>query len=202
MTDLRHKSSAPSAVRNQGPIGARLKALLPQNAKVLEIASGTGQHGAYFARLRADIGWQYSDIDPDAMASQRAYAAENRDQLIPPLFVDVLVENWWRTIEDISVIYCANMVHIAPWAAAVGLAKGAGELLPTGGQFILYGPFLQGQDSAQSNLDFAQNLKARNPDWGVREMQDVENLFRQHGLNLDKTIPMPRDNFLLLFSKA
>ena len=202
MTDLRHKSSAPSAVRNQGPIGARLKALLPQNAKVLEIASGTGQHGAYFARPRADIGWQYSDIDPDAMASQRAYAAENRDQLIPPLFVDVLVENWWRTIEDISVIYCANMVHIAPWAAAVGLAKGAGELLPTGGQFILYGPFLQGQDSAQSNLDFAQNLKARNPDWGVREMQDVENLFRQHGLNLDKTIPMPRDNFLLLFSKA
>jgi len=116
-----------------------------------------------------------------------------------PIPVDVMVEDWWQDIADISVIYCANMIHIAPWAAAKGLAQGAGALLSTGGQFILYGPFLLGPDSAQSNLDFDQNLKRRNPAWGVREIQGVENLFKQHGLVLDKTIPMPRDNFLLVF---
>ncbi len=202
MTDRIHKSSAPSALRNQGPIGAQLDVLLPRNAKVLEIASGTGQHGACFTGLRPDIVWQYSDIDPNATASQKAYGSENPKQLIPPLFIDVMVDNWWQSTTDVSVIYCANMVHIAPWAAAKGLAQGAGELLPPSGQVILYGPFLLGPDSAQSNLDFAQNLKHRNPDWGVREMQDVKNLFSQHGLTLGRTISMPRDNFLLFFSKV
>jgi len=194
------KRSAPSAERNQGPIGAQLDVLLPENARVLEIASGTGQHGAYFTQLRPDIIWQYSDIEPESMGSQVAYAAENPGQLMPPIPVDVTVDNWWQDSADISVIYCANMIHIAPWTAAKGLVQGAGALLTTGGQFILYGPFLFGPDSAQSNLDFDQNLKYRNPAWGVREIGDVQNLFRQHGLNLDKTIPMPRDNFLLVFS--
>ncbi len=200
MTDQLQKLTAPSAQRNQVPIGEQLDVLLPENAHVLEIAAGTGQHGAYFTQLRPDIVWQYSDIDIEAMGSQRAYVGENPEQLLSPISVDVTANNWWHGITDISVVYCANMIHIAPWAAAKGLAQGAGALLATNGQFILYGPFLLGRDSAQSNLNFDQNLKHRNPAWGVREIRDVETLFRRHGLVLQRIIPMPRDNFLLVFS--
>jgi len=175
--------------------------MLPQGARVLEIASGTGQHGAYFTELRPDIIWQYSDVDTDAQESQKAYACDNSRQLKLPLQLDVAQENWWQRLEPITNIYCANMIHIAPWKAALGLTKGAGELLQAGDKLFLYGPFLFGVDSAQSNLDFTANLKQRNPVWGVRELVDVEELFVENGFHLDQQITMPRDNYLLVFCK-
>ncbi len=207
MTKLQ-KRNAPSAERNKVPIGTQLATILPQNAQVLEIASGTGQHGAYFAGLRPDIIWQYTDIDMDALESQKAYASENTDvnedigQLKLPLNLDVTKENWWQDLANFTNIYCANMIHIAPWDAAVGLAKGAGKLLRAGDKLCLYGPFLFEQDSAQSNLDFAENLKQRNPEWGVRELVDVETLFADNNFHLDQQITMPRDNYLLVFHKV
>ncbi|PHQ68093.1 MAG: hypothetical protein COB92_02030 [Robiginitomaculum sp.] len=195
------KRNAPSAERNKTPIGAQLKMMLPQGARVLEIASGTGQHGAYFTKLRPDIIWQYSDVDTDAQESQKAYACENSSQLKLPLQLDVTQGNWWQRLEPITNIYCANMIHIAPWKAALGLTKGAGELLQAGDKLFLYGPFLFGVDSAQSNLDFTANLKQRNPVWGVRELVDVEELFVENGFHLDQQITMPRDNYLLVFCK-
>lgn len=202
MNSQPHKRSAPSAERNKAPIGEQLKVLLPQNAQVLEIASGTGQHGAHFTALRPDISWQYSDIDVDAHESQKAYASENPDQLIEPLSLNVTQDDWWQDLTPITNIYCANMIHIAPWTAAVGLAKGAGELLSTGDKLFLYGPFLFGKDSAQSNLDFAENLKLGNPEWGVREFSVVEQVFEENNLRLEQCIEMPRDNYLLVFVKA
>lgn len=199
---MMQKCVSPSAERNKAPIGAQLENLLPQNAQVLEIASGTGQHGAYFTGLRPDIVWQYSDIDTNAHDSQRANAYDNPGQLLEPLTLDVTIDKWWDTISPITNIYCANMIHIAPWVAAMGLATGAGELLGTGDKFFLYGPFLVGEESAQSNLDFARNLKLRNQAWGVRELEDVKNLFSARDLWLEQKIQMPRDNFLLVFIKA
>ena len=196
---LRGKRIAPSAERNKAPIGEELTSLLPQNAHVLEIASGTGQHGACFTALRTDIIWQYSDIDADARNSQAAYGYDNPDQLKPPLTVDVANQNWWQNMPNITNLYCANMIHIAPWEAAMGLAKGAGKLLNTGSKLFLYGPFLCGVQSAASNLAFAENLKQRNPLWGVRELSDVQNLFAENNFHLTQKIEMPRDNYLLVF---
>lgn len=201
MTTQPQKQNAPSAERNKAPIGAQLEELLPQGAQVLEIASGTGQHGAYFTELRPDIIWQYTDIDEDAQESQRAYASENSSQLKPSLNLDVTQKNWWQGFPKITTIYCANMIHIAPWQAAMGLAQGAGKLLASGDKLFLYGPFLFGADSAQSNLDFAENLKQRNAAWGVRELASVEQLFADNGFCLDQKTTMPRDNNLLVFRK-
>lgn len=202
MTTTPQKRNAPSAERNKAPIGTQLAGMLPENAHVLEIASGTGQHGAYFTGLRPDIIWQYSDIDGDARSSQAAYVLENVGQLQMPLSLDVTKDNWWQAVPEITNIYCANMIHIAPWTAAQGLAKGAGKCLQAGDKLFLYGPFLVGDASALSNLGFAENLKQRNSEWGVRELSAVTNLFAQNGLLLHQKIDMPRDNSLLVFAKA
>lgn len=196
------KREAPSASRNAGPIAERLEVLLPQNARVLEIASGTGQHGAHFCAVRSDIHWQYTDIDAQALSSQTAYAGENPAQLSAPITLDVTADNWWISTANIDVIYCANMIHIAPWAAALGLAKGAGKLLPAGGLMMLYGPFLEGEGSAPSNLAFDQSLKARNPQWGVRNLEAVKHIFADNGLNFLQKLGMPRDNNLLVFKRT
>jgi len=193
---------SPSSERNCGPIGEQLKSLLPKNTNVLEIASGTGQHGAHICGLRPDIRWQYTDLDAEALASQNAYAADNPEQLGPAKYIDVTTENWWQDLSDIDVIYCANMIHIAPWEAALGLAKGAGELLQSGQGLYLYGPFLIGTDSAPSNISFDQNLKSRNPDWGVRSLESVKHIFADAGLEFSVAIEMPRDNFLLVFKRT
>ncbi len=193
------KLVAPSSERNCAPIGAQLENLLPENANVLEIASGTGQHGAHMCGLRPDISWQYTDIDEEYLASQTAYVEDAPDRLKPPLRVDVTVENWWQEFSGINAIYCANMIHIAPWEAALGLAQGAGKLLNSGGVMCLYGPFLFESGSAQSNLDFDISLKCRSPKWGVRTLESVKHIFADAGLNLTSTIEMPRDNFFLVF---
>lgn len=201
MTTQLQKRCAPSAERNKRPIGAQLEVLLPQGARVLEIASGTGQHGAYFTGLRPDIVWQFSDIDLGAHESQSAYASDNPAQLKIPLHLDVVKDGWWQNIAPITNIYCANMIHIAPWAAAMGLARGAGKLLKPGDKLFLYGPFLMGNDSAQSNLSFTQNLKQRNSEWGVRELVDVGEVFLKNDLRLSQLIEMPCDNSLLVLTR-
>lgn len=193
------KRVAPSAARNAAPIGEYLEKILPANARVLEIASGTGQHGAHFCSLRPDISWKYTDIDGQAISSQTAYARENTDQLQAPINLNVALADWWQSLENTNVIFCANMIHIAPWDAALGLAKGAGQLLPVGGLVILYGPFLETPENAASNLAFDQSLKARHPQWGIRNLPDVKHIFADNGLNLQQMLEMPRDNYLLVF---
>jgi hypothetical protein len=108
---------------------------------------------------------------------------------------------WPQEAGRADVIFCANMIHIAPWAAAEGLAAGAGKLLPKGGVCILYGPFLEGDETAQSNFDFDTNLKARNPAWGVRDLEAVKHIFALHGFNAPQKAVMPSNNRLLVFSR-
>jgi len=191
---------SPSSERNCAPIGEKLATLLPENANVLEIASGTGQHGHHMCTIRPDIRWQPTDIDADSRDSQRAYAIDFPDRMLEPLSADVTNLNWWSAFDPVNAIYCANMIHIAPWAAAEGLARGAGKLLVKNASLYLYGPFLLEEGNAEGNLRFDENLKRRNPEWGVRTLESVKHMFAEHGLKLEETLGMPSNNFLLAFS--
>ena len=193
---------SPTANRNKAPIGEVLTSYLPQGAKVLEIASGSGEHAVHMCGLRADISWQNSDPDEVSRASQDDWASARPGQILASLPLNMTEEMWWRDLGKYDVIYCSNMIHIAPWEAALGLVKGGGKLLKPKGQFCLYGPFLEGTDTATSNLEFSERLKARNSDWGVRKLSDVKHIFSEQRFNLIARIVMPKENRLLIFEKT
>ena len=190
------------ASRNSGPIGQVLSAHLPLGAHVLEIASGTGQHAAAFAKRCADIHWYPSDFNPEAFASISDWARDVPDRIAAPRRIDVMDE-WWTDLPcEMTTIYCANMIHIAPIEALHGLARGAGQFLQAGQSLLLYGPFLFGEDSAPSNLAFSERLKLRDPRWGVREYADVKQIFAINQLRLVQQITMPANNHILIFQKS
>ena len=193
---------SPTAGRNKEPIGKVLSKHLPQNAKVLEIASGSGEHGVHLCSLRPDIIWQYSDPDEDSRASQNDWRAEYPEQILAALPLNTMQAQWWVELGDINAIFCANMIHIAPWEAALGLAQGAKHLLSEKGDVFLYGPFLEGEETAPSNLAFNENLKVKNPEWGVRKLSAVKHIFSEQGFNLTARIVMPKENRLLIFTKS
>ncbi len=193
---------SPTAGRNAGPISEQLLQILPKNASVLEIASGTGEHAVACCECRPDISWQNSDPDERSRGSQDAWRSECPGQISPSLAISTSNPKWWAELAPFDAIYCANMIHIAPWEAALGLAKGAGAVIKPQGLMILYGPFLEGAKTAQSNLNFDQTLKSRNPDWGVRSLDSVKHIFADVGFNLQARIEMPAENRILVFSKA
>lgn len=197
---------SPSAGRNKAIIAQQLSELLPENSRVLEIASGTGEHGAALAEIRADITWQYSDPDPQSRASQSAWATymaglPNTGVLKDPLELDMRHEAWAKDIGTYDVIFAANMIHIAPWEAALGLALGAKLCTKLSASILLYGPFLDGEDTALSNLDFDKSLKSRNPEWGVRSIDSVKHIFASQGFNYSSRRDLPKNNLLLGFSR-
>ena len=192
---------SPSAGRNQAAIGDILSKHLPEKAAVLEIASGTGEHAVHNCLRRPDISWQPSDPDARSRESQNAWASECPGQIAQSLDIDTALPEWWQEMDPFNALFCANMIHIAPWEAALGMAQGAGALIPPGGLAILYGPFKEGADTAPSNLAFDQSLQARNPAWGVRELDSVKHIFADVGFNLTARIVMPKENRTLIFSK-
>lgn len=193
---------SPTANRNKGPIGEALVSNLPQGAKVLEIASGSGEHAVHMCDLRADITWQNSDPDDISRASQDDWATTHPGRILASLPLNMTEEMWWRELDEYDAVYCSNMIHIAPWDAALGLAMGGKNLIKPKGHFCLYGPFLEGADTATSNLEFSERLKARNPEWGVRKLSDVKHIFSEQGFNLIARIVMPKENRLLIFEKT
>ena len=193
---------SPSAARNIPPLLEALSPLWPDNAKILEIASGTGEHAVAFCRARADIFWQMSDYDAQARASQNEWRLEVPDQIQTSFEIDVLKAEWWAELSSYDAIFCSNMIHIAPSASIEGLAKGSAQLLRAGGYFYLYGPFQEGAETAPSNLAFDKNLKQRNPDWGVRNLSSVKHIFASHGLIFQERIVMPKENRLLVFKRS
>lgn len=192
---------SPSAGRNKAVIAARLSEILPQKAIVLEIGSGTGEHAAAACAARPDIQWYPSDPDPASRLSQNAWAAAGTGQIQPSRDIDPSVAGWTGGLPRADAIVCCNVIHISPWQVAEGLAAGAADLLGPGGQVVLYGPFLQGDRTAPSNLDFDASLKARNPAWGVRELDRVTSLFATRGFLQDRVIEMPANNLLLVLRK-
>ena len=190
---------SPSAQRNRDAIFEALSPLLPPDSHVLEIASGTGEHAFRFAVGRPDIRWQASDINAESRASVDAWAVEAASISSPCLDLDMEQSSWFEALGKFDAMFCANMIHIAPWAASVGLFKGAEKLLNSGRCLHLYGPFKEGDQSKQSNLDFDGRLRSRNPDWGVREISDLLELAYKSGLSLSRRTEMPANNLLLTF---
>lgn len=191
------KRRAPAAARNTGPIGDVLAEWLPDAGTVIEVASGTGEHALAFARRFPQLQWRPSDPDPLALKSIAAWRAEGPSNLLPPIALDASGE--WPSVEA-EVVLNVNMVHIAPWAAALGLIAGAGRVLPPGGRLILYGPWIEeGVETAPSNLAFDDDLKRRNPEWGLRRVGDFARAAERHGLILADRRAMPSNNLMLLF---
>jgi len=192
---------SPSAGRNKTIIADMIAEQLPRNAHVLEIASGTGEHGAEMLSHRPDLHWQFSDPDSDSRASQSAWIRHLKLPLPVPIEIDTTRSDWTKPLSQYDAIFCANMIHIAPWEATTGLAEGAASLLTESGEVFLYGPFCFGDETAPSNLQFDLNLKARNSAWGVRELESVKHIFAKQGFNHAELRDMPANNHILRFSR-
>jgi len=193
---------SPSAGRNKADIAAGLSELLPDNASVLEIGSGTGEHGIAVLTARPDLNWQFSDPEPASRASQSAWAVHLGLEVSSPLNLDMSdIQSRSQITQSYEAIFSANMIHIAPISALYGLAELASDVIKDGGQMVLYGPFLFGNDSAPSNLEFDASLKRRNPAWGVREIESVKHIFAKKGFNVATLRDMPKNNFLIGLSR-
>ena len=195
------RRSSPAAQRNRQPILDVLREVLPPSGLVLEVASGTGEHAAYFAAAFPKLVWQPTDPDPAALGSIEAWRAEARlANLLAPLALDAQAREW--PIDAADAILCINMVHISPWSATEGLLRGAGRLLPAGAPLILYGPYRRaGVTTAPSNEAFDESLRARNPQWGLRELETVEAEAGRNGLRLDRVFEMPANNLTIVFRR-
>ncbi|WP_373235547.1 DUF938 domain-containing protein [Cohaesibacter celericrescens] len=193
------KLHSPSTLRNRDPILELLRDVLPESGTVLEIASGSGEHIPHFASSLPALTWQPSDPSPQARESIQAWSQEEtQNNLLPPLDIDTTSETW--PIEYADAMIAINMVHISPWAATQGLFKKAGNILPSGGTLVLYGPYRQeGRPFVDSNAEFDAYLRAKNPAWGIRQVEDVINAANQYGLTLTSIVEMPANNLSVVF---
>ncbi len=203
MTDEHGLPLWPAPERNKEPIARALREVLPERGVLLELASGTGQHAVHF--VNALPGWtiQPSDREPEHLATlARRVALLGNPRLLPPLSLDVTAPAPALELEP-AAIFCANMIHIAPWAACVGLFVTAARLLPAGGALVTYGPYsLHGAHTAESNERFDRSLRERNSDWGVRDVDAVSAVAGEHGFALEATHAMPANNLLLVWRRA
>mgnify|MGYP001627232064 CR=1 FL=1 len=191
---------SPAADRNKGPILARLADLLGERGTALEIASGTGQHVAWFAASLPGWTWQPTEYDPGMLPviAQRI-AQAGLTNVLPPQRLDVSAPEWpFR--QQFDLVFCANMLHIAPWRACPALMAGAARHLAPEGMLVIYGPFFEeGVPPASGNFAFDESLRARDPAWGIRELSDVVAQARDARLVLAQRHAMPANNLLLVF---
>ena len=205
MTELPH---SPAADRNKEAILAVLRQVLGARGRALEIASGTGQHAAWFAAALKDWDWQPSEADPSMLpVIASRFAQSGLSNVRPPVLLDVASAQWPSTdapfTQPFDAIYCANMLHIAPPQACNALMQGAARHLVGGGKLITYGPYLEeGVRPAESNEAFDASLRARNPSWGIRRLADVAQEAGRAGLVLRQRLEMPANNLVLVFASA
>lgn len=196
------KRHAPAAARNRQPILDVLRPRLPAEGVVLEIASGSGEHIVHFAAALPGLVFQPSDPSSEARASIDDWIrTEGLGNVRMALALDAVDDAW--PIERADVVLCCNMIHIAPWEAAVGLVSGASRILSRGGVLYLYGPYRRdGRHTAPSNEAFDRDLRQRNPAWGVRDLETVTALAASRGFGPPEIIEMPANNLSLLFKLA
>jgi SAM-dependent methyltransferase len=197
--------------RNHAPIWAVLqKFLAGKSGDVVEAGSGTGQHVVHFAKHTPDIIWWPSDLNERHLKSIEAWRAHAAlPNIRPPLRIDLTDPAWCPAMHDGSgpgellAVFCANVIHIAPWRVAEGLFAGAGRYLRTDGRLFLYGPFKRdGRHTAISNAVFDTSLREQDAEWGVRDIADLEKLAEMVGLGLVETVPMPANNMILVFARS
>lgn len=195
------RREAPAAARNRQPILDVLQPRLPEKGLVLEIASGTGEHVVHYAAARPGLTFQPSDPDAGARASIDDWVQTlGLDNVRQALEIDVTRAIW--PVERADAVLCCNMIHIAPWEAAVGLVTGAARLLPPGGLLFTYGPYRRGgRHTSPSNEAFDADLKRRNPAWGVRDLEAVTELAGTQGFSEPDIVEMPANNLSLLFNR-
>ena len=196
------RRSAPAALRNREPIADVLRDWLPGSGLVLEIASGTGEHALSFAEAFPKLEWQPSDMHPGSLRSIEAWRARARlPNLLAPILLDAGAPGW--PLDCADALLSINMAHISPWTASLGLIAGAARVLPDSGPLILYGPWLKDDiDTAPGNLAFDADLKARNPEWGLRRVEDFAAAAADQGFEFADFRPMPANNLMLLFRKV
>jgi Protein of unknown function (DUF938) len=209
MTPQDARQYAPATERNREPILEVLLQVLPESGTILEIASGTGEHAVFFASKLSPRLWLPTDVNPQLRASIIAWTEHNVcDNVYAPLELDVREPVWavengtfeWLNREPIVAIVNINMIHISPWSACLGLMAGAGRILKAGGILYLYGPFKQGgKHTAPSNAAFDEYLRAENPEWGVRNLDEVVAVAIAHNLTLKQIYPMPANNLSVVF---
>lgn len=192
---------APAVARNREPLLAVLRRVLPASGLVLELASGTGEHAAFFAGHLPGLTWQPSEPDPALRGSIAAHRAlAGCDNLELPLALDVTAADW--SVARADAVLCVNMIHISPWAAAEGVVAGAARRLPAGGPLVFYGPFMRdGQHTAPSNERFDMMLRAEDPSWGVRDLSAVTELAVGHGLHFEEAVEMPANNLTVVYRR-
>jgi cyclopropane fatty-acyl-phospholipid synthase-like methyltransferase len=196
-------NTSAAAERNKQPILAELRQLLPASGRVLEIASGTGQHVEYFAREMPGLAWQPTDRDDADLAQIDARRRQSGlANILPALRLDVL-EQPWRMARQVDAVLCINMIHISPWETTTALFSGAERLTAAGsGQVILYGPFREGGlHTAPSNEEFDGWLKEKDARFGVRNLEDVEAVADEHGFTRAHLARLPANNLLLGFRR-
>jgi SAM-dependent methyltransferase len=188
--------------RNKQPILEILSRVLPERGTLLELGSGSGQHAEYFARALPGWVWLPSDTDPQHLASIEAYREDaGLPNLRPARALDVRAAVWHTS--PLDAVFSANMIHVAPWECSVGLIQGAARSLRSGGQLIVYGPMrIGGQHTADSNLRFDAELRQRDPAWGVRDLEALQQLGEPLGLTLKDCHGMPAQNHCLVFERA
>jgi len=194
------RRSAPAALRNREPIAEVLAKWLPEHGTVLEIASGSGEHAVYFAGYLPQLDWHPIDLHPDALSSITGWRAETSlPNLREPLALDAGSDSW--PIDRADAVLSINMVHISPWASALGLIAGAARLLSAGDPLILYGPWLKDDIvTVDSNIAFDADLKRRDPEWGLRRVEDFAEAAKV-SFDLIETRQMPANNLMLLLRR-
>ena len=201
---------SPAADRNKQHILDALREVLPPRGHALEIASGTGQHVAWFAAGLPQWTWQPTDAMPAAMASISAWALEQGlANVRAPLVLDVMADQWLpcstqfgpKFCTQFDLIYCANMLHISPWATCAALMRGSARYLAPGGLLMTYGPYFEdGVPTSEGNLAFDQTLRLQDPAWGIRRLEDIAQVAGQAGLRLHRRCAMPANNLLLTWA--
>ena len=190
-----------SAERNKGPILDVLARVLPKRGVVLEIASGTGQHVLHFAKALPGLAWQPSDPDPELRESIALRVKEQQlANVNPPVDLDVIRLPW--PLQTADAIVCINMIHVAPWSATLALFEGAKALLATQHVLFLYGPYRRfGQHTSKSNEQFDSDLRAQDPQWGLRDLEAVSEVAAASGFVLAEVVEMPANNFSVIFKR-
>ncbi len=193
---------SPAADRNKQAILDVLVSGLPAHGNALEIASGTGQHVAWFAAGLPGWAWQPSDAQPDGFQSINAWVAEQAVRNVrAPIVLDVMAASWLPQGQLFDLIYCANMLHISPWATCAALMLGSAQHLVPGGKLVTYGPYLEdGVPTSPGNLAFDESLRQRDPAWGIRRLEDVKAQAAKAGLQLLARHAMPANNLLLVWT--
>lgn len=202
MNDADARRRAPATERNRGPILDVLRRVWDAPGCILEIASGSGEHAIAFARALPHLRWQPTDLDPGALASIDAWRDDaGLSNVSAAVRLDVCETPW--PAFTATGLFCANMIHIAPWACTLALFDGAARMLPAGARVVLYGPFaIDGAHTAPSNAAFDRDLRSRDASWGVRDLAEVLRVADNAGFREVERVAMPANNLIVVLARA